>query len=537
MPLKLKLAARQQRPAATSPTEATEADTQDTPTHSRSVSFHSPSTTTSTSIPIRRPTVTKQDPNDNDDGASQTGHDLSSRPTKRPRTDTPQSPSISRPRSPTPQSEATTHCLPIPSKQKQSSSTDITSEDISHALRLTILRYVSLSGYTAIEGGVLDVLMRYLHYYMKELAEYSQDCAITAGRAWPNGRDLLQAISQQHISTQDTNDKDKKEEGEEHKLKSKQDGQHHPFGSSVRSLIAWRHTIPDYHDEYSTRNQCLFAQQQQPTWSTLPEVILPEPTSQSQSDSTQDLVLLSRKSRMKEKISRVEIPPHLPDLPALHTWKQTEAFPSNKMLQQQQQQQQQQQHDGDDKTSTSTTGGNTLSRLESRLTSSRLVQGSLGSLIGRLGSSANQQPSTAASSPPPPPAAAATEAQSRDMPSSHKRLSIRIKDKSTDSPHSPSLASSRRPTLPGTPSSVTTPWRNPIMSPLVTSTPKTANNYSGAWPFFQAAAGSNDLSQGMDSVVMGGADSIDDSRSIGMGMASAAMPSVVNFKAAWYARR
>lgn len=285
-----------------------------------------------------------------------------------------------RTRSPTPPSHQVTHCLPIPTKKK-SLPTTITSDDITQALELLVLRYAKLAGYDAVQSGVLDVLRRWLACYLLELGQMSEELALLGGRAWPNGRDLVEAIRFQGLFSR--KEEQQEDDGED-------DAEKEPaVPMDVSHLIAWRHTVPDYHDEYLNREKHSnpsspsSSRAATPAWAENRQVALVEPsggssqdepaTTAAGDDDDTPLTLLSSKKRIKEKIARSEIPDHLPDLPALHTWKKTDAYPTNKMLAAQESQ----------AASTNSTS-HTWARLDARLTSSRRVQGSLRSLIGRL---------------------------------------------------------------------------------------------------------------------------------------------------------
>lgn len=335
-------------------------------------------------------------------------------------------------RSPTPPPTGVAYCLPLgsvkstsqqlPRKARRLSDTQgatsserprsgpskVTSNEAHLCLDAVIKRYARLAGYDAVQQGVLALLRDSLEWYIEDLVFLSSEHAESSRRMLPNARDLLEAVRWE-------GQLERREAEEEDDGLGAHDGDQKtrtPWDADA--LIGWRHKIPDFSGEYPHRSP-EDQNSLRPDWAQEKEVsLIFSSTSRNRSSGSQtgetlaasadgmaadeNNEVLSERSRRREKLKREEIPSHLPELPALHTWRRTDAYPTNHLM------------GGQAGTASgtdtgyvtdgsgnaediagqslgklTTTGKNsTLSRLESRLVSSRLVQTSLSALIGRL---------------------------------------------------------------------------------------------------------------------------------------------------------
>ncbi|CAO1632691.1 unnamed protein product [Jaminaea pallidilutea] len=360
-----------------------------------------------------------------------------------------------RPRSPTPPSSAVSHCLAGPAKRKRrrkngSISDDddgLTQVDARLTLYALIQRYAKLAGFEAVEQSVLDHLVQSLECYLQGVALYASRGTESGGRMLSNVRDLTEAIWATGV------------------LHDEEDAPFETRDWYVAPLVEWRHKMPDYTDEYAhikARRAFGPPNKNQHRWSQATLYVQALASSAESDDDDRDIddrELLSTKSLRREKLQRSEIPAHLPELPALHTWRKTDSYPTNNLLAD---------VDGGGlsrEQADAKANGNTstLSRLESRLLSSRLVQTSLSSLIGRLDEAATATvgasksgASTDRSSGGRSPAGASTTAESNkqegtavgaadssSVPTIGKRKSMRERSASTlaDTSKEPGLAS------------------------------------------------------------------------------------------------
>jgi hypothetical protein len=267
-----------------------------------------------------------------------------------------------RPRSPTPPSSAYSLSLPIMSSRASASSAPLDASTLSQTLAHLITRYAALAGYAAIEPAALDYLQESIDVYIESVLLQSLESALLGGRTDPSVRDVLGGLSWREQEEEEEKEDNGEEDGGEKDAMESREGDEHkrlpPLARYVSRLVTWRHNVPDYYDE---RTPAAVAEvDASARWAKSTEV---DAFLGVGADDKNVEELLTRKSRYLEKTQRDEIPSHLPELPAVHTWRRSANTPS-----------------AGDGPAASTT----LSRLETRLVSSRLVQSSLGSLIGRL---------------------------------------------------------------------------------------------------------------------------------------------------------
>lgn len=350
-----------------------------------------------------------------------------------------------RPRSPTPPPSGVAFCLPLgyshnsekanegETKRSRPSSesdfsflslfssrwTSVTEGDAHRCLTATIARCAEIAGFDAVQSGALRMLHQWLEFYLEEIAWLSSQYAINSGRTLPNARDLLEAVHiqgqvEREDAQEETNAISSADRGSSHRR--------HSWGA--HDIIEWRQKVPDFRGDYPHRRPHR-AGEPPPIWAQDFPVSLVFSDSVASCSSSAHVLplngiigsservrnvnldaeagagpvqtgeLLSEKSRRKEKALRLEIPKHLPELPALNTWKRTDAYPTNHLSGSIGITGNQHSHgysEGQDTAERSARGtfkgGHSsetmLSRLESRLVSSRLVQTSLSSLIGKL---------------------------------------------------------------------------------------------------------------------------------------------------------
>lgn len=212
-------------------------------------------------------------------------------------------------RSPSPPLDGTSSCLPIPAAKKHKIQSP-SSQDIDLCLESVVRRYAALAGYDGIQSSVLQLLSQWLQEYLNEIVAVAAEGATSSGRVAPNARDLLKAIwwHGQLVPVDVDEDDDRASRG----------------SMNADGLIAWRHRIPDYQEQYPIRRQTdpgpLLG------WLESEQATVPL---QRQNDVGDDedvftMELFSNKTRLKEKSRRDEIPSHLPPLPALYTWRRTD---------------------------------------------------------------------------------------------------------------------------------------------------------------------------------------------------------------------
>ncbi|PWN27186.1 hypothetical protein BDZ90DRAFT_260850 [Jaminaea rosea] len=321
-----------------------------------------------------------------------------------------------RTRSPTPPSTAHSTCLPLPSSSSSSRKSSPSADRLVHtsslssesqardALDLVIQRYARLAGYAGIQRPVIEVLRGWLDHYLEDMVQLAARCAEHSGRIRPNARDLLEGI----VRARRDDAADEEEEGadeadesfdlETGEAKKKDEVRHlasaKEYECEVSRIVEWRHKVPDYEPSPRAPTGGDEGDATAPAWARddqakFVQTLLRhkrEEDKEDDDDLSETLFLLGEKTRRQEKQSRNEIPSHLPELPALHTWRKTDSYPSNRFLASSSTiEEQGKPEEGEEAAGggAATTNG-TLSRLESRLLSSRLVQTSLSALIGRL---------------------------------------------------------------------------------------------------------------------------------------------------------
>lgn len=267
-----------------------------------------------------------------------------------------------RSRSPTPPSSAYMLALPLKGSRASVTSGPLDASTLSQTLAHLITRYAALAGYAAIDPAALDYLQESIDVYIESVLLQSLESALLGGRTDPSVRDVLGGLSWREQEEDEERDEDEEEEQRADKdtQESKESDELKQLPTLARyvsRLISWRHNVPDYYDE---RTPAAVADvDASGRWAKSIEV---DAFLVTGADEKNEDELLTRKTRFLEKSQRDEIPSHLPELPAVHTWRRSAETPPA----------------GDAPAST------TLSRLETRLVSSRLVQSSLGSLIGKL---------------------------------------------------------------------------------------------------------------------------------------------------------
>ncbi|CAO1615442.1 unnamed protein product [Parajaminaea phylloscopi] len=443
MPITLKLAGRS-KPAASRAQEsggaASALPTSKASPHTRTVSFSEqnsysepePLQSSSLSFSQQRPTP-----------AAQSTSDAVATPSSLTSAEPSASKSVAsrRPRSPTPPSAGVAYCAPVgcatsiandaeshTRKRRRSSASNqvplvasasrsqsISADEAALCLEGAVKRYAGLAGYDALQSGAIELLRDWLEWYLEHLAFLGSAYATSSGRTLPGSRDLLEAV----MRVGQLDDVEAPASTEETPTAAPDN----PW--NVESLIEWRHRVPDYEGDYPHRRA---RQSVAPEWAQdrpvslvfsntqpshnghgplqLPVSSLPAgPVAGMNADHDETngharrnhTELLSERSRRREKSARSEIPSHLPELPALHTWKRTDAYPSNHLSSKLDHWQAAggQHEDVDCANSPGTgiddaqNGRSTLARLETRLVSSRLVQTSLSALIGRLDGAAS----------------------------------------------------------------------------------------------------------------------------------------------------